>query len=81
MGESLLSVVLGLLAAAAGALEGDGTVRIAGVALGDSFLADGLDKGAPPLPKGATCLTLMSTETGSTWYKDPVFRFSSRTAS
>ncbi|ANZ20490.1 integral membrane sensor signal transduction histidine kinase [Streptomyces noursei ATCC 11455] len=42
---------------------------------GDSFLADGLDKGAPPEPKGAKCLALRSTETGSVWYKDPVFRF------
>ncbi|MFF0628595.1 sensor histidine kinase [Streptomyces sp. NPDC004296] len=42
---------------------------------GDSFLADGLDVGAPPQPKGANCLALRSVETGSAWYRDPVFRF------
>ncbi|MFI1200713.1 sensor histidine kinase [Streptomyces sp. NPDC020883] len=42
---------------------------------GNSFLAEGLDKGAPPAPMGAACLTLMSTENGSSWSTDPVFRF------
>ncbi|WKX74325.1 sensor histidine kinase [Streptomyces sp. XD-27] len=42
---------------------------------GDSFLTDGLDKGAPPEPKGAKCLSLMSTEMGSSLDKEPVFRF------
>ncbi|WP_438490363.1 sensor histidine kinase [Streptomyces sp. S186] len=42
---------------------------------GDSFLAHGLDKGAPPEPKAAQCLTLMSSENGSSWNKEPVFRF------
>ncbi|WP_189302942.1 sensor histidine kinase [Streptomyces albospinus] len=42
---------------------------------GDSFLTDDLDKGAPPVPEGAKCLSLNSTESGSSWRKDPVFRF------
>ncbi|NEW69240.1 sensor histidine kinase [Streptomyces rhizosphaericus] len=42
---------------------------------GKSFLAFGLDKGAPPEPKGAKCLTLMSTETGGESDEEPVFRF------
>ncbi|MEV0373852.1 histidine kinase [Streptomyces sp. NPDC050636] len=42
---------------------------------GESFLTEGLDKGAPPEPKGAKCLSLNSTESGSSWDKDPVFRF------
>ncbi|KIZ17539.1 histidine kinase [Streptomyces natalensis ATCC 27448] len=42
---------------------------------GNSVLAHGLDKGAPPEPKGAKCLTLMSTESGSSWNMEPVFRF------
>ncbi|MFJ9639118.1 sensor histidine kinase [Streptomyces sp. NPDC101178] len=42
---------------------------------GDSFLADGLDKGAPAEPAGATCLSLNSSEIGSSWDKSPVFRF------
>ncbi|MER6053281.1 histidine kinase, partial [Streptomyces sp. NPDC001793] len=42
---------------------------------GNSFLAEGLDKGAPPAPMGAACLTLMSTENGSSWSTEPVFRF------
>ncbi|MFT2015370.1 sensor histidine kinase [Streptomyces sp. 796.1] len=41
---------------------------------GKTFLTDDLDKGAPPEPAGATCLTLLSSEP-STWSKDPVFRF------
>lgn len=41
---------------------------------GKSFLTDDLDKGAPPEPPGADCLTLMSEEMGS-WDKEPVFRF------
>ncbi|ARF59628.1 sensor histidine kinase [Streptomyces gilvosporeus] len=43
--------------------------------LGNSFLARGLDKGAPPAPKGAQCLTLLSSENGSSQGKQPVFRF------
>jgi signal transduction histidine kinase len=42
---------------------------------GDSFLTDGLDKGAPPVPKGAKCLSLNSSEFGSRWNMSPVFRF------
>ncbi|MCS0602243.1 histidine kinase [Streptomyces sp. LP11] len=42
---------------------------------GDSFLTVGLDKGAPPEPAGAKCLSLNSTESGSRWNKSPVFRF------
>ncbi|MCX5446553.1 histidine kinase [Streptomyces libani] len=42
---------------------------------GSSFLAEGLDKGAPPVPEGAKCLSLNSSEFGSSWEKDPVFRF------
>ncbi|MGY5123601.1 sensor histidine kinase [Streptomyces nigrescens] len=42
---------------------------------GSSFLAEGLDNGAPPVPEGAKCLSLNSTELGSSWEKDPVFRF------
>ncbi|MEU6479706.1 histidine kinase [Streptomyces sp. NPDC047017] len=42
---------------------------------GDSFLTDGLDKGAPPEPAGAACLSLNSTEQGSSFTKSPVFRF------
>ncbi|UQA97587.1 sensor histidine kinase [Streptomyces halobius] len=41
---------------------------------GESFLTSGLDEGAPPEPKGAECLTLMSTETGD-GLDEPVFRF------
>lgn len=42
---------------------------------GDSFLADGLDKGAPSEPAGATCLSLNSSAIGSSWDRSPVFRF------
>lgn len=42
---------------------------------GSSFLLDGLEKGAPPIPKGAKCLSLNSSEFGSSWERDPVFRF------
>ncbi|WP_411146816.1 sensor histidine kinase [Streptomyces sp. x-80] len=42
---------------------------------GESFLTEGLDKGAPPVPEGAKCLSLNSTEVGSSWRKEPVFRF------
>lgn len=42
---------------------------------GVSILTDGLDEGAPPVPKGATCLSLNSTELGSSWDKEPVYRF------
>ncbi|WP_347232724.1 histidine kinase [Streptomyces sp. CT34] len=40
-----------------------------------SFLTDALDRGAPPEPQGANCLTLMSTETAGSTSKEPVFRF------
>lgn len=42
---------------------------------GSSVLTEGLDKGAPPVPEGAKCLSLNSSESGSSWEKDPVFRF------
>lgn len=42
---------------------------------GDSFLNSEQGKGAPPEPAGAECLTLMSTEFGSSWDAEPVFRF------
>lgn len=42
---------------------------------GDSFLTSGMEKGAPPVPEGAQCLTLLSTELGSSWEAEPVFRF------
>ncbi|WP_327159323.1 sensor histidine kinase [Streptomyces tubercidicus] len=42
---------------------------------GSTFLVEGLDNGAPPVPEGAKCLSLNSTELGSSWEKDPVFRF------
>ncbi|MEU1125492.1 histidine kinase [Streptomyces sp. NPDC005899] len=42
---------------------------------GDSFLNTGPGDGAPPEPAGSTCLTLLSTEVGSGWDAEPVFRF------
>ncbi|MFC5169949.1 sensor histidine kinase [Streptomyces mutomycini] len=42
---------------------------------GDSFLNSEMGKGAPPEPKGSTCLTLLSTEFGSDLDAEPVFRF------
>jgi|GEM_PF-802945 len=42
---------------------------------GSSVLTEGLDKGAPPIPEGAACLSLNSSELGSSWEKEPVFRF------
>ncbi|MEU5714872.1 histidine kinase [Streptomyces sp. NPDC020403] len=42
---------------------------------GDSFLNTETGDGTPPVPDGASCLTLMSTELGSSWDKEPVFRF------
>ncbi|TJZ50404.1 sensor histidine kinase [Streptomyces piniterrae] len=42
---------------------------------GSSFLTEGLEKGAPPVPQGAECLSLNSTATGSSWDREPVFRF------
>ena len=42
---------------------------------GDSVLTDGLDKGAPPVPEGAKCLSLNSSESGSRLDMSPVFRF------
>ncbi|MFE6686204.1 sensor histidine kinase [Streptomyces sp. NPDC057743] len=42
---------------------------------GASFLTTGLSKGAPSVPKGATCTTFMSSEDSTSWETDPVFRF------
>ncbi|MFI2777923.1 histidine kinase [Streptomyces sp. ALB3] len=42
---------------------------------GDSFLNTGPGDGAPPEPAGAKCLTLLSTNFGSGWDAEPVFRF------
>ncbi|MFE0187252.1 sensor histidine kinase [Streptomyces sp. NPDC058989] len=42
---------------------------------GVSFINEGLEKGAPPAPKGAKCLSLSSTEFGSSLDKTPVYRF------
>ncbi|MEU2677179.1 histidine kinase [Streptomyces sp. NPDC007107] len=42
---------------------------------GDTFMNTGQGAGAPPEPDGATCLTLLSTEIGSSLTADPVFRF------
>ncbi|MFI2187502.1 sensor histidine kinase [Streptomyces sioyaensis] len=41
----------------------------------ETSITDGLYLGAPPVPEGAKCLILTSTETGSSWDRDPVFRF------
>jgi signal transduction histidine kinase len=44
---------------------------------GDTFLLDGLDdrKGAPPVPEGAKCVSLIAEETGSSFEAEPVYRF------
>lgn len=42
---------------------------------GSSVMTEGLDKGAPPVPKGAKCLSLNSSEPRSPLAKEPVFRF------
>lgn len=42
---------------------------------GDSFLNTGPGDGAPPVPDGAKCLTLLSSDFGSGWDAEPVFRF------
>ncbi|QES49197.1 two-component sensor histidine kinase [Streptomyces venezuelae] len=42
---------------------------------GDSVFVEGLEKGGPPRPAGASCLVLMSTETGDSLEDEPVFRF------
>ena len=42
---------------------------------GDSFMNTGPGDNAPPVPDGAQCLTLLSTEIGSSWDAEPVFRF------
>ncbi|MFF0074662.1 sensor histidine kinase [Streptomyces sp. NPDC005494] len=42
---------------------------------GDSFLNTGPGDGAPPVPVGAKCLTLLSSDFGSSWDAEPVFRF------
>ncbi|MFD4034993.1 sensor histidine kinase [Streptomyces sp. NPDC058637] len=42
---------------------------------GESFLNTETGKGGPPEPEGSTCLTLLSTEFGTGWDAEPVFRF------
>ncbi|MFE9920013.1 histidine kinase [Streptomyces sp. NPDC005774] len=42
---------------------------------GDSFLAEDLEKDAPPVPAGAECLSLLSTEVGDDWDTEPAYRF------
>ncbi|MCX5410920.1 sensor histidine kinase [Streptomyces sp. NBC_00059] len=42
---------------------------------GDSFLNSAPVEDAPPVPEGTTCLTLLSSEFGSSWDKEPMFRF------
>ncbi|MFE9725427.1 histidine kinase [Streptomyces sp. NPDC005794] len=42
---------------------------------GESFLNTGAGDGAPPVPDGAKCLTVLSTEFGDSLDADPVFRF------
>jgi hypothetical protein len=42
---------------------------------GDSFMTSEFEGKVPPEPKGAECLTLLSSETGNNWNADPVFRF------
>jgi signal transduction histidine kinase len=42
---------------------------------GDSIATLGLDKGGPERPAGASCLVLLSTETGDSFDEEPVFRF------
>ncbi|MER5929789.1 sensor histidine kinase [Streptomyces sp. NPDC002054] len=42
---------------------------------GDSVFVQGLDKGGPPRPADASCLVLMSTESGDSLEDEPVFRF------
>ncbi|MCX4963228.1 histidine kinase [Streptomyces sp. NBC_00654] len=39
------------------------------------FVTDGLESGAPPVPKGAECLSLTSTESSGKPDMEPVFRF------
>ncbi|MGW0964245.1 sensor histidine kinase [Streptomyces gelaticus] len=41
----------------------------------NSFVTDGLEMGAPPVPKGAKCLSLTSTESSDDPDTEPVFRF------
>ncbi|MFJ9682794.1 sensor histidine kinase [Streptomyces sp. NPDC101194] len=41
----------------------------------NSFVTDGLEMGAPPVPKGAKCLSLTSTESSSNPDMESVFRF------
>ncbi|MFE4333009.1 sensor histidine kinase [Streptomyces sp. NPDC056831] len=41
----------------------------------NSFVTDGLEVGAPPMPKGAKCLSLPSTEPSNDPNTVPVFRF------
>ncbi|MFB6876046.1 sensor histidine kinase [Streptomyces sp. NPDC056323] len=39
------------------------------------YVTDGLEMGAPPVPKGAKCLSLTSTESSNNPDMEPVFRF------
>ncbi|MFE7311527.1 sensor histidine kinase [Streptomyces sp. NPDC057555] len=41
----------------------------------NSFVTDGLEMGAPPVPKGARCLSLTSTVSSNDPDMEPVFRF------
>ncbi|MFJ2590607.1 sensor histidine kinase [Streptomyces sp. NPDC087538] len=41
----------------------------------NSFVTDGLEMGAPPVPKGAKCLSLTSTESSNDPNTEQVFRF------
>lgn len=41
----------------------------------NSLVTDGLEMGAPPVPKGAECLSLTSTEPSNNPDMEPVFRF------
>ncbi|WP_329585206.1 histidine kinase [Streptomyces sp. NBC_01362] len=41
----------------------------------NSFVTDGLETDAPPVPKGAKCLSLTSTESSNNPDMEPVFRF------
>ena len=41
----------------------------------NSFVTDGLEMGAPPVPQGADCLSLTSRESSNNPDMEPVFRF------
>ncbi|NBM15881.1 sensor histidine kinase, partial [Streptomyces sp. GC420] len=42
---------------------------------GETWTTSGLDEGGPAKPAGSDCLVLMSSEMGSSWDSEPVFRF------